>query len=321
MARSDKDLSKIDIITHHSGGPRRVAIDVADEHLELSETDIRPPEGRTMAIGARSDDQRDWLKNAPHCELLSQYQILHLGVAEMPAPFRIVRTNLGGSYFLASLEGQGRVLVDGRFVNSLPGHAFLLPPRTMQAFFTSSAEVWRFCWVRFQETPGQIPLARSHSPVLAKFNGSPLALAIEGLRAECVGNASPANIDNWLRVVHAYVTQFALPQRFHERLRSTWQKVEQALDEPWTITQLARECCVSEKQFQRLCRRELGRTPQQQLIWLRMRRASELITQGGHKVQAIAAAVGYQNPFVFSSTFKRVTGWSPSDYPKIGARK
>lgn len=298
-----------------------MANSVNDEHLHLTETDIRPPNGRTMAMGARSDDQRDWLKDGPHCEQLSQYHILHLGVAEMPAPFRIVRTNLGGSYFLASLAGEGRVMVDGRFVQSLPGHAFLLPPRTMQAFFTPHNKVWQFCWVRFQETSGQFPLARSHSPVLAKFNGAPLALAIEGLRAECVGNASPANVDNWLRVIHAYVTQFALPQRFHERLRSTWQMVEKALNEPWTITQLARECCVSEKQFQRLCRRELGRTPQQQLIWLRMRRASEMIIQGGHKVQAIAAAVGYQNPFVFSSTFKRVTGWSPSDYPKADSQK
>ena len=31
-------------------------------------------------------------------------------------------------------------------------------------------------------------------------------------------------------------------------------------------------------------------------------------------VAVIAAAVGYDNPFVFSRTFKKWIGWPPSDY-------
>jgi hypothetical protein len=98
--------------------------------------------------------------------------MLHLGVAVMPDPFRIVRTHLAGSYFLASLSGKDRVLVDGKWLISRPGHAFL-----------------------------------------------------------------------------------------------------------------------------------------------RMRRASELLTNRWMKIQSVATAVGYQNPFVFSTTFKRILGWSPSEYP------
>jgi AraC-like DNA-binding protein len=72
---------------------------------------------------------------------------------------------------------------------------------------------------------------------------------------------------------------------------------------------------LGEKQLQRLCQRELGRSPRQQLIWLRMRRAAELLMVHDAKIKSIAAQVGYENPFVFSSTFKRVMGWSPSEYP------
>ena len=78
---------------------------------------------------------------------------------------------------------------------------------------------------------------------------------------------------------------------------------------------MARSVHLSDKQLQRLCLKELGRTPKQQLIWLRMQRAAELLSELGSKVETIASRVGYANPFVFSTTFKRVMGWSPSDYP------
>ena len=63
----------------------------------------------------------------------------------------------------------------------------------------------------------------------------------------------------------------------------------------------------------------MGRPPRQQLIWLRMRHAAALLAHGDAKVETVAARVGYQNPFVFSRTFKRVMGWPPSEYPGRGA--
>ncbi len=98
------------------------------------------------------------------------------------------------------------------------------------------------------------------------------------------------------------------------RLWQLWEEVASSLAEPWTITEMARRVHLSEKQLQRLSLRELGRSPRQQLIWLRMRRAAELL-QTDAKIDTIARDVGYQNPFVFSTTFKRVMGWSPSAYP------
>ena len=43
-------------------------------------------------------------------------------------------------------------------------------------------------------------------------------------------------------------------------------------------------------------------------------RAAELL-QTEAKIDLIARDVGYQNPFVFSTTFKRVMGWPPSTFP------
>ena len=81
---------------------------------------------------------------------------------------------------------------------------------------------------------------------------------------------------------------------------------------------MARAACVGERQLERLCLRQLGRTPRQHLIWLRMHRAAELLSEGRLKIEAVANEVGYANSFVFSTTFKRCMGWKPSGYPGLG---
>lgn len=280
----------------------------------LVETDVRSPQAQLWTVRADTADARDWLRDAAVCPLLKPYQIQHLGVALMPAPFDIVRTKLGGSYFLASLAGEGRVLVDGRWQRVLPGQAFLLPPGTLQAFHVSGSH-WDHCWIRYLEAPGQKPLATGSSPVLAKFDNATLQHAIQGLYHECTRAATPALVDHWVQLIAGYVKQFAEPAGLDERIWHLWEAVEADLARPWMSCDLARVVHLSEKQLERLCRRELGRTPRQQLIWLRMRRAAELLQTTDSKIEAIAREVGYQNPFVFSTTFKRCLGWSPSEYP------
>src|SRR5437764_413292 len=153
---------------------------------DLSETDIRPPGASSLVVRSDSGDPRPWLAGAPVCPALAHHLIHHLGIGHMPAPFRIVRTRLAGSYFLA-------------------------------------------CF-----------------------------------------------------------------------------RLEATLGRPWTVARMAAEAHLSERQLERLCRKELGRNPRQQLIWLRMRRAAELLTASDAKVETVAAKVGYRNPFVFSTTFRRV---------------
>jgi AraC-like DNA-binding protein len=285
----------------------------SDKHL--SETDIRPPNAETVMIRADASDSRAWLADAAVCPALTHHQIRHLAVARMPSPFEIVRTRLGGSYFLACFGGEGRVLVDGRWTKCRPGHAVLLPPGTLHAFQTTPDRTWDFCWVRYQERSGQKPLAAAQTPIVARYDAEPLRLAILGLHRECTTANVPAAVDRWVALIHFYALRFAEPASHDRRLWKLWEQVSAALGDPWTISEMAKRVHLSEKHLQRLCQQELGRSPRQQLIWLRMRRAAELLVDGGTKIETIAAHVGYQNPFVFSTTFKRVMGWSPSEYP------
>lgn len=281
----------------------------------LSETDIRPDDAVVTLVRADVTDPRGWLADSPVCPALSHYHIRHVAVAHMHAPFEIVRTELTGSYFLACLGGEGRVLIDGRWMRCWPGQAVLLPPNTRQAFHAVPQHPWDICWVRYREPAGQRPLAANSTPIVAKYDAIPLQTAIRGLHHEACHDRNPAAMEHWVDLIHHYVRRFAEPARPDPRLWELWRDVAASLDRPWTITEMAKRVHLSEKQLQRLCIKELGRNPRQQLIWLRMRRAAELLIAPHTKIETIANRVGYQNPFVFSTTFKRVMGWSPSQFP------
>ena len=287
----------------------------SDNHL--SETDIRSPQAQSSIVRADESDVRPWLVNTPVCTALAHFQISHLAVAHMPAPFRIVRTRLSGSYFLACFGGEGRVLVDGRWAVCRPGQAMLLPPGTLHAFHTTPRHHWDFCWVRYQQTSRQKPLTTATTPVIAKYDAEPLRLAILGLYRECTTHAATALIDRWCELIHTYVLRFAQPASMDQRLWQLWEKVASDLPHPWSVDEMAQLVHLGDKQLQRLCLQELGRTPRQHLIWLRMRHAGELLMQQAGKIETIATRVGYHNPFVFSSTFKRIMGCSPSQYADL----
>jgi AraC-like DNA-binding protein len=256
-----------------------------------------------------------------HCAALALRQITHVGIADAATPYSMVRTNLSGSYMMACFAGHGRILLDGRWQVCRAGHACLAPPHVLHAFHAVPAVRWGFCWVRYEQPPEQAPVITSASPVLAPFNPEPLRCAILGLYHAHHDAASPAILHHWIELIHSYVRKFATPWSGDDRLWQLWETVSENPGNPWTISSLAERVHCSGEHLRRLCRKQLGRSPMQHLIFLRMQRAAELLATTPEKIETIARSVGYENPFVFSNTFKRWIGWRPSEYRSHKATK
>jgi transcriptional regulator GlxA family with amidase domain len=93
-----------------------------------------------------------------------------------------------------------------------------------------------------------------------------------------------------------------------------WQRIEAELARPWTLPDLAGIACMSEEHLRRVCRKEIGRTPMQHVTFLRIQQARHLLSISDDKVEVIARAVGFESAFTFSNTFKKWTGWRPSEH-------
>jgi len=110
------------------------------------------------------------------------------------------------------------------------------------------------------------------------------------------------------------VLRFAQPSDQPDQLRVLWERVAASLAGDWSLGRLASESGYSNEHLRRLCQRQLGRSPMHQVIYLRMRRAAELLSSTDLTIEAVAQEIGYQNPFVFSNAFTKWIGWRPSEY-------
>lgn len=282
--------------------------------VELTDVTIHSPLTKSRGVKALNVESRPWIESFPVCPILNQYQILHVGVQKISAPTRIVRTKQTTSYFLACINGKGRVLIDGSWRICQKGYACFLPAHALNAFEALPGVTWEFCWVCYLRPVEQRPFADVTVPVMARYDALPLQSAVTGLIHECSGPNQPTLMQEWTDLINAYVLRFIKPSNQPDQLRLLWERVASQLSDQWNLAKLAHEAGYSNEHLRRLCRRQLGRSPMHQVTYLRMRRAAELLATTEQTIESISHEIGYQNPFVFSNAFTKWIGWRPSEY-------
>ena len=281
----------------------------------LTEKHIFGDDPRLRCVRSSPEDERDWLENQPICPSLAHYQILHAGIMEANYPYEVVRTCQEGAFFIVTLRGNGRILVNGAWHDCGEGQACLLPAYTTNAFHCiQDGGQWDFCWVRYHHPPEQIPLIASSEPIIDQFSIDQFNAAMQGLLFEAEQEHREAISEQWVLLIHTYVREFVAPHQTDERLWRLWDAVEHNLGSGWTLDIMARTACLSAEHLRRLCKAQHGRSPMQQVRWLRMQRAAAMLVTTDFKIEAIACDVGYKNPIVFSTAFKKHFQLQPSKY-------
>ena len=127
-------------------------------------------------------------------------------------------------------------------------------------------------------------------------------------------------MNHWVELIEMLIGRVLQPYRSDDRLWHLWAEVDADVARPWTLEDLGRVACLSGEHLRRLTRKQFGRSPMEHVTWLRMRKAAALLASTPHKIETIGRAVGYENPFAFSTAFKRCTGKSPSEYRQSGTQ-
>ena len=256
-----------------------------------------------------------WAEETPVCPVLARHHMLHLGVVEAVAPYRFARRSTRAFELLACFGGEGRILVDGAWRSFGPGAAALMPQNSVAGYFATGREPWKLVWVCYRWPESRLALSSPGASVLASHDPMPLLHAVEGLRHECLRpDPELTCMEQWCSLVHLQVLRFTRPWRGADSMRQLWERVAASLDEDWTLARLAGAAGCCEEALRRRCQREFGRSPAQQLAFLRLSRAAELLLGTDAKLEVIAGAVGYGDAFAFSTAFKKWCGLPPREF-------
>ncbi len=89
---------------------------------------------------------------------------------------------------------------------------------------------------------------------------------------------------------------------------------QERLDEPLTVTDLAKQANMSTRNLGRQFRAVTGQTPLQWLLTQRVRRAQELLESTPQSIESVAIATGMGTATTLRRQFKRVVGVPPDTY-------
>lgn len=85
-------------------------------------------------------------------------------------------------------------------------------------------------------------------------------------------------------------------------------------DPDLSITTIADALGVSEGHLSHTFKKETGLTVIAYLTRFRIQTAQNLLSEGSYKIYEVAQQVGYRDVTYFSSTFRKITGMTPSEY-------
>lgn len=226
---------------------------------------------------------------------------------------------------IACLAGTGTVSTERNQYQATPGDLFWLPPDTPQAYESSKEDPWSILWVHFtgEEAPAWRDLVfNDRKDAVCTVPSDQLAsLSLDRIHAILENGYSLLNL-----VDAATALRFSLgmvarlreqPGSTHsarlrvaesvEKLRLNWRHLHR-------VEELAMQSGISVSHFSTLFKKETGCSPLDFLIRQRLQHASRLLATTQEPVASVSTAVGYEDPFYFSRSFRKVMGCSPRTY-------
>ncbi|MHA2707817.1 helix-turn-helix transcriptional regulator [Vibrio owensii] len=242
--------------------------------------------------------------------------IFMAGLAELGDGYHVERDTVGVHTLLFTIEGGG-VLITPDFVKEIEPYTLtILPVDTCFRFeMNPSKGLWKMVWLLPQNTEAWQHLSDLGQTVVP-FRGSEQVWSLMTLLYNEIGGRTGFRqllISEVQRLVKSVETPISTSL---SRVQTLFNEVEGQLHLPWTIAEMAKQCFISEEQFNRLSKQLFNMSPRSKLIELRMHKAADLLQYPAWSVAMIANRLGYRDPYNFTHRFKKFYGTSPTRYRK-----
>jgi AraC-like DNA-binding protein len=206
------------------------------------------------------------------------------------------------------IEGQITYTHNGKSFVSNKDCAVILPKGQTYSLHGDKKGV--FTVVNFEcdsfacSTVRAIPIS-SNEPFIKEFEQIKALSLLEGNRTKIISIL--------YNTIHRLTTQSTVASPLASALKYI---EENYSDSYMTNEKVASNCGISEVYLRKLFVKQIGVTPKQFVLDLRIQRAKQMLREGILKINAVAEKCGFANQYHFCRAFKEKTGITPSLYMK-----
>ncbi|RCX13486.1 AraC-like DNA-binding protein [Anaerobacterium chartisolvens] len=225
------------------------------------------------------------------------------------------------------LEGKGSFQLGPNTYYLEKGQGFLMPPNVIAHYRADEEAPWSYGWVGFHGIKAEAYLRRAglsaHSPIFTCAGYDFMKDCL--MRMIATKNLARGREIRLLGLLYIFLSQLieVSPQRRdidkNENKREGYIKkaVEFIAMNYWgelSIHEMAHYVGLDRSYLYSIFKENLNMSPQEFLISYRIEKACELMENHDLSIGDISRSVGYNDPLLFSKTFKKIKGMSPRQY-------
>ncbi len=262
--------------------------------------------------------------NSPDAQLRSRIDTVQAaGYTVGGAEYRVVRQSLDSVLVGAVQQGCGRLRFDGREWILRPGDLFHIDCRRPHEYHTEE-EDWCFCWVHYDGEPARalLDVAGSRMPVVIGLGPDHQAFG----DIETVGHLirwEPPGIERDLKLARLLlrIQSVWLPGAHEKRnlsvdMKRTVDWIHGNFNKTIRLDDMAGVAGLSRYHFLRRFKDEIGESPVNYLIRVRIEQSKELLEGGTQTVEEIARLMGFGSSGSYIRHFRNRENITPLQFRK-----
>jgi AraC family transcriptional regulator, arabinose operon regulatory protein len=241
----------------------------------------------------------------------------------------IVNSRLLQDYVIIyCVDGMGWLKLEGRQWDIKKGDIFVCPPNITHSYGADNIAPWTKYWLHFRGKNAssymEILGLTLDSPILHIGEDAKLLSWLQDIFNILRTGYTQSNLlfaTSYLSNILNYINILSINEGLNKSQDMNTEKVItymlDNINNNLSLEELSHYTSLSKYHFVRLFKEKMGYTPVDYYIRLKMQKACELLEVSTVKINSISSTLGFNNPYYFSSTFKRIVGQSPQHYREM----
>lgn len=222
------------------------------------------------------------------------------------------------------LSGEGYYYIGNQQYHIRPGQGFLIEPDVLTFYQAHGTNPWEYVWIGFS---GEMAIdvlykigLNAEVPVFTHENRQEIKELIDSMMAcNTMSVSDELKRNGLLYLLFSCLSENRSAIRLDDRNNNVYiQKAVEFIKNNYhtniKVSDIADYVCLNRSYLYTLFTQNLSMTPQEYLNTFRLTKACELLGLTEYPVGSIAVSCGYSDPVVFSKSFRKSFGKTPSQY-------